>query len=312
MHLSITCIDTEAENRISYEWIFCAKNSTWANIHPLPWNFTSKSIFPTYSSKKKDRDFFFYSLVCKEVLPGFHSQASSWVTLCLWWLTPWRCLVVSRDQLTTIKTKGCLNFLTEGKRWIIFKKCEARIYIKERKKTCSKPSKTIHFHYVEAFHCNYNWHVWFHEAYLIYESDKQRANREECRLYPHQLPLFFPNHNILPLFCTLCPRVPSIGHSCHFYRLLQSLHFAGTAHFRAMFLCSYPYSYWLSLGCYPGLNLTTFSTRSSFCLVLASCSLWLNIFSALKMEALWFSEKFSNSTIQRHIPENSTLHSHRC
>lgn len=69
-------------------------------------------------------------------------------------------------------------------------------------------------------------------------------------------------------------------------------------------------SCWLFLGCYPGLNPTTSSTRSSLCSVLASCSLWLNIFSALKIETLCFSEKFSNGAIQRHVQENSALHSH--
>jgi hypothetical protein len=144
----------------------------------------------------------------------------------------------------------------------------------------------------------------------IWYTSLTRPNREECRLYPHQLPPFFPNRIIIPLFCT---PVPSIVHFCHFSHPLPSLHFAGTAQFRAMFLCSSNYSYWLSLGCYPGLKLTTSSTRST-------CSLWLNIFSALKMGGSMFLRKVLSLTSHKIVTfsvtavrtSNSSIHDWIC
>lgn len=143
---------------------------------------------------------------------------------------------------------------------------------------------------------------------MTYEPDKRRPNCEEYHLYPHQLPPFFPTCNVLHLFCTkgpLLPLVASASFRTPYHRsTLQVRPILGPRFFAS-------HSYWLLLGCYPGLNLTTSSTRSSLCSVLAPCSLWLNIFSALKMETLCFSEKFSNRTIQRHVQENSALHSRR-
>jgi hypothetical protein len=46
---------------------------------PFAMNFydqVSRAIFPTYSSKKKDRVFFFYSLVFEELLRGLLSHSS--------------------------------------------------------------------------------------------------------------------------------------------------------------------------------------------------------------------------------------------